>query len=118
MLQDGTCFHCRTEIEPLLQAIVPPSPQSAGRFSLAVTAELKRETANQSDATVLPLLAYPTMEYKGIHYSVVQTLGAAFKWTVRLANGERIGVARDRTLATLHAIKAIDEDERQIRAAF
>jgi len=69
-------------------------------------------------ATVLPLLAYPTMEYKGIHYSVVQTLGAAFKWTVRLANGERIGVARDRTLATLHAIKAIDEDERQIRAAF
>jgi hypothetical protein len=37
---------------------------------------------------------------------------------VRLANGERIGVARDRTLATLHAIKAIDEDERQIRAAF
>jgi hypothetical protein len=57
------------------------------------------------------------MEYKGIHYSVVQTSAAPSNgpcvW--QMASG---GVARNRTLATLHAIKAIDEDERQIRAAF
>jgi hypothetical protein len=57
------------------------------------------------------------MEHKGIQYRVVQTLGTAFQWTVNLTRGERGGEARNRQLAILGAIKAIDEDQRQIRAA-
>jgi len=57
------------------------------------------------------------MEYRGIHFNVVGTLGAAFKWTVHLASGERTGEARNRPLAIIQAIKAIDKDQRQIKAA-
>jgi len=57
------------------------------------------------------------MEYKGIPYSVVQTIGAAFKWTVKLTTGVLVGVARNRQLAIIQAIKAIDKHQRQIRAA-
>jgi len=57
------------------------------------------------------------MEYQGILYSVVRTLGAAFKWTVSLATGERVGEARNRQIAILQAIKTIDKDQRQIKAA-
>jgi len=56
------------------------------------------------------------MEHKGIPYSVVQTIGAAFKWTVNLTTGELVGVARNRQLAIIQAIKAIDKDQRQMRA--
>jgi hypothetical protein len=57
------------------------------------------------------------MEHKGIHYSVVQTIGGAFKWTANLATGERVGEARNRQMAILEAIKTIDKDQRQIKAA-
>jgi hypothetical protein len=57
------------------------------------------------------------MEHRGITFSVVQTIGAAFKWTVNLTTGERAGVARNRPLAIIQAIKAIDKDQRQMRAA-
>jgi hypothetical protein len=56
------------------------------------------------------------MEYRGIHYSVVQTGDAAFKWTVSLTTGERVGEARNRQLAIIKAIKVIDEDQRKMRA--
>jgi hypothetical protein len=55
------------------------------------------------------------MEHKGIHYSVVQTIGGAFKWTASLAT--RVGEARNRQMAILQAIEAIDKDQRQIKAA-
>jgi len=58
------------------------------------------------------------MQHKGVFYSVVQTIGAAFKWTVRLKAGERVGEARNRTLAVLQAIKVINKDARQTNAAF
>jgi hypothetical protein len=57
------------------------------------------------------------MEHKGIHYSVVQTIGGAFKWTASQATGERVGEARNRQMAILQAIEAIDKDQRQIKAA-
>jgi|EndMetStandDraft_8_1072994.scaffolds.fasta_scaffold449283_2 hypothetical protein len=57
------------------------------------------------------------MEQKGTPYSVVQTIGAAFKWTVSLTTGEVVGIARSRPLAIIQAIKAIDKDQRQMRAA-
>jgi hypothetical protein len=57
------------------------------------------------------------MEYKGIRYSVVQTIDKAFKWTVNLTNRELSGEARTRTVGMLQAIKAIDKDDRRIRAA-
>jgi len=57
------------------------------------------------------------MEYKGIRYSVVQTLGKAFKWTVDLATRELSGEARNRNIGILKAIKAIDKDDRRLRAA-
>ena len=57
------------------------------------------------------------MQHKGIRYSVVQTIGAAFRWTVCLKAGERVGEARNRTLALVEAIKAIEKNERQIRAS-
>jgi hypothetical protein len=63
------------------------------------------------------LFYFSPMEYRGIHHSVVRTLGAAFKWTVRLASGERTGEARNRPLAIIQAIKAMDKDQRQIKAA-
>lgn len=56
------------------------------------------------------------MEHKGIQYTVVQTIGGAFKWTANLATGERVGEARNRPLAIIQAIKAIDKDQRQIKA--
>jgi hypothetical protein len=56
------------------------------------------------------------MEYRGIHYTVVEA-GAAFKWTVHLPTGARFGEAPNRPLATIQAIKAIDKQERQTRAA-
>ena len=57
------------------------------------------------------------MEYKGHSLQRVH-VWCGLQMDVRLSNGERIGLARNRTLATLHAMKAIDKDERQIRAAF
>jgi hypothetical protein len=36
---------------------------------------------------------------------------------VHLASGERTGEARNRPLAIIQAIKAIDKDQRQIKAA-
>jgi hypothetical protein len=56
------------------------------------------------------------MEYKGIRYSVGETVGAACRWTVSLTTGERVGEARNRQLAIIKAIKVIDEDQRKIRA--
>jgi len=52
----------------------------------------------------------------GIYYSV-QKLGKAFKWTASPATGVRSGEAPNRALAIIRALKAIDKDERQIRAA-
>ena len=43
------------------------------------------------------------MEYKGIRYSVVQTIGKAFKWTVNLSTRELSGEARNRNIGILHA---------------
>jgi hypothetical protein len=57
------------------------------------------------------------MEHNGIRYSVVQTIGGAFKWTANLATGERVGEAGNRQIAILEAIRAIDKDQRQIKAA-
>ena len=56
------------------------------------------------------------MEYRGIHYTVVEA-GAAFKWTVHLPTGARFGEAPNRPLAIIKALKAIDTGVRQIRAA-
>jgi hypothetical protein len=72
---------------------------------------------NALDAAVLRLCYLSIMEHKGIRYSVVQTIGGAFKWTAELATGERVGEARNRQMAILQAIKAIDKDQRQIKAA-
>jgi hypothetical protein len=47
------------------------------------------------------------MEYKGIRYSVGETVGAACRWTVSLTTGERVGEARNRQLAIIKAIKAV-----------
>jgi hypothetical protein len=63
----------------------------------------------------MPLLCCPPMEYRGIHYTVVPG-GAAFKWTAHLATGNRSGEAPNRPLAIIQALKAIDKDDRQIRA--
>jgi hypothetical protein len=57
------------------------------------------------------------MEYKGIRYSVVQTIGKAFRWTVNLADRELTGEVRNRNVGILEAIRAIDKDNRRIRAA-
>ena len=58
------------------------------------------------------------MEHKGTQYSVVQTAApSGWKWTVNTERGTRTGTAGNRTLAILRAIKAIDKEERQIRAA-
>jgi hypothetical protein len=57
------------------------------------------------------------MEYKGIRYSVVQTIGKAFRWTVNLADCELTGEVRNRNVGILEAIRAIDKDNRRIRAA-
>jgi hypothetical protein len=57
------------------------------------------------------------MEYKGIRYSVVQTIGKVFKWTVNLTNRELSSEARNRNVGILLAIKAIDKDDRRTRAA-
>jgi hypothetical protein len=43
----------------------------------------------------------PTMQFKGVFYTVAQTTDAAYKWTVRLAGRELNGVARNWTLARL-----------------
>jgi hypothetical protein len=48
---------------------------------------------------------------------VVQTIGKAFKWTVNLNTRELSGEARNRNIGILHAIKAIDQDDRRMRAA-
>jgi hypothetical protein len=61
--------------------------------------------------------ASPAMQYKGSRYSLVQTEGAAFRWTVYLKTGELVGAARNRTLALVQVIKAIGKKERQIKAA-
>ena len=45
------------------------------------------------------------MQHKGIRYSVVQTVGAAFRWTVCLKAGERVGEARNRTYVEGHKLK-------------
>jgi hypothetical protein len=76
-----------------------------------------RPRLNALDAVVLRLCYLSIMEHKGIRYSVVQTIGGAFKWTAKLATGERVGEARNRQMAILQAIKAIDKDQRQIKAA-
>jgi hypothetical protein len=56
------------------------------------------------------------MEHKGTRYSVIQSVDpSGWKWVVNTERGTRIGTARNRTLAILQAIKAIDKDERQIR---
>jgi hypothetical protein len=58
------------------------------------------------------------MEHKGTQYTVVQTAApSGWKWTVNTERGIRTGTAGNRTLAILRAIKAIDREERQIRAA-
>ena len=58
------------------------------------------------------------MEHKGTQYSVVQTAApSGWKWAVNTERGTRIGTAPSRTLAILRAIKAIDKEKRQIRAA-
>jgi hypothetical protein len=57
------------------------------------------------------------MEHKSIQFTVVQTIGAAFKWTASLTTGQRVGEARNRRLAILQAIKAIDRNQRQLEAA-
>jgi hypothetical protein len=57
------------------------------------------------------------MQFNGIIYSVAETTGPAFKWTVRFATRELGGVAPNRTLAKLYAVKAIEKDQRQTRAA-
>ena len=66
---------------------------------------------------MLRLCYLSIMEHKGVQYSVVPTIGGAFKWTANLATGERVGEARNRHLAILQAIKAIDRDQRQRKAA-
>ena len=58
------------------------------------------------------------MQHKGTQYSVVQSVAPSdWKWAVNTERGTRIGTARNHTLAILRAIKAIDKEERQIRAA-
>ena len=57
------------------------------------------------------------MQFKGVFYTVAQTTDAAYKWTVRLEGRELNGVARNWTVARLSAIKAIDKDQRQTKAA-
>jgi hypothetical protein len=47
---------------------------------------------------------------------VVQA-GAALKWTAHLATGVRTGEASNGPLAIIRALKAIDRDAQQIRAA-
>ena len=57
------------------------------------------------------------MEHKGIPYSVGESVDPnSWKWTVDTEHGTKFGTARNRTLAILPAIKAIDKDQRQIRA--
>jgi hypothetical protein len=57
------------------------------------------------------------MQFQGIFYSIAETTGAAFQWTVRLATRELKGLAPNRTLAKLYAIRAIAKDQRQTKAA-
>jgi hypothetical protein len=57
------------------------------------------------------------MEHKGVQYSVVQTPPPdGFRWTADFEAGRRGGNARNRTLAILRAIKAIDTDAALRRA--
>jgi hypothetical protein len=44
-------------------------------------------------------------------------VGAAFKWTANLTTGQRMGEARNRRLAILRAIEAIDSNQRRLEAA-
>jgi hypothetical protein len=57
------------------------------------------------------------MEHKSIPYSVFECAGGVFRWTVSLATGNRAGQARSRPMAILQAIKAIDKERRQAKAA-
>jgi hypothetical protein len=57
------------------------------------------------------------MEHKGVQYSVVQTIGAAFKWTVVLRPASALAKLATAQTAILQAIKAIDRDHRQRKAA-
>jgi hypothetical protein len=55
------------------------------------------------------------MESHGIQYSVVQS-GGLWRWLVHLRNELKTGYARNRSLAVLAAIKAINKAAQQDRA--
>jgi hypothetical protein len=57
------------------------------------------------------------MEYKGICFSVAETIGKAFRWRVNLTDRALFGEARNRNSGILQAIKAIDKDDRRLRTA-
>jgi hypothetical protein len=57
------------------------------------------------------------MEHKSIPYSVFEGARGVFQWTVSLVTGNRVGQARSRPMAILQAIKAIDKEQRQTKAA-
>jgi hypothetical protein len=57
------------------------------------------------------------MEHKGTFYTVFESAGGAFKWTVSLATGNRVGEAPSRPMAILQAIKAINKDQRAAKDA-
>ena len=55
------------------------------------------------------------MESKGIQYNVAQS-GERWRWMVHLRNELKTGYARNRSLAVLAAIKAINKAAQQHRA--
>jgi hypothetical protein len=57
------------------------------------------------------------MEYKGVSYSVVQTIDKTFKWTVNLTNRQLSGEAHSRDSAIAEAINVIDKDQRRMGRA-
>jgi hypothetical protein len=49
------------------------------------------------------------MEYRGLEYSVVQTMTNAWRWSVKRENDNKTGIVPDRATAVLRAEQFIDE---------
>jgi hypothetical protein len=62
-------------------------------------------------------MKYCAMEYKGLKYQIVQT-AVGWRWTVFLdVNSTRSGISRNRSVAILDALRAIQKSQKDARKA-
>jgi hypothetical protein len=49
------------------------------------------------------------MEYRGVEYSILQTITNAWRWSVKRENEDKTGIVNDRATAVLRAERFIDQ---------